>query len=319
MSIYPYKTGSNSAKLLATALGVKRIKLQNSSFKGNENKKVINWGSSTMSEETIKCEVLNSPDAVKTASNKLTFFQTVDGKCSIPEYTDTEEVAREWYDNGELVVARSILSGHSGKGIFLLKEEGGDGAYPWNDITTGEIPLFVKYIPKRNEYRVHVVMGEVIDVRRKARRKDFNDDQINWKIRNHENGFVFAKDGFEPEEEVLQEAVKAVLAAGLDFGAVDVIYNNFRKKAYVLEINTAPGLEGSTVDNYAEAFQKFYEDENEYVSWQKRKNIYLGKSEQSSFGPVGLNITHDLMILSDEIHHDLETPPAPPVDWLAGQ
>jgi D-alanine-D-alanine ligase-like ATP-grasp enzyme len=42
----------------------------------------------------------------------------------------------------------------------------------------------------------------------------------------------------------------------LDFGAVDVIYNRAQDKAYVLEVNTAPGLEGSTLDNYVEAIQK---------------------------------------------------------------
>ena len=43
---------------------------------------------------------------------------------------------------------------------------------------------------------------------------------------------------------------------GLDFGAVDVIWNEHESKAYVLEINTAPGLEGSTVEDYKEFFNR---------------------------------------------------------------
>jgi glutathione synthase/RimK-type ligase-like ATP-grasp enzyme len=47
----------------------------------------------------------------------------------------------------------------------------------------------------------------------------------------------------------------AVAALGLDFGGVDVIWNERRQMAYVLEVNTACGLEGQTVNDYAEAFR----------------------------------------------------------------
>jgi len=43
----------------------------------------------------------------------------------------------------------------------------------------------------------------------------------------------------------------------LDFGAVDVVFNSKEKLAYVLEINTAPGLTGSTLDGYVERLRKF--------------------------------------------------------------
>ena len=51
MFIYPYKTGSNSAKLLSNAVGAKRIKLENSLFKGSPEKRVVNWGNSVVNEE----------------------------------------------------------------------------------------------------------------------------------------------------------------------------------------------------------------------------------------------------------------------------
>ena len=38
-------------------------------------------------------------------------------------------------------------------------------------------------------------------------------------------------------------------------GSVGADCKNYQQ-AYVLEINTAPGLEGSTLDAYAEAFQE---------------------------------------------------------------
>ena len=52
------------------------------------------------------------------------------------------------------------------------------------------------------------------------------------------------------------DAIKAVELCGLYFGAVDMIWNAYKKQGYVLEINTAPGLEGQTVENYAEHFAK---------------------------------------------------------------
>ena len=54
---------------------------------------------------------------------------------------------------------------------------------------------------------------------------------------------------------VITEATKAFnQIEGLTFGSVDVIYNEHRDKAYVLEVNTASGLSGETVDDYVKMF-----------------------------------------------------------------
>ena len=47
-----------------------------------------------------------------------------------------------------------------------------------------------------------------------------------------------------------------MLAVGLKIGAVDIIWNELENKCYVLEINTAPGLEGTTLVKYTEAILK---------------------------------------------------------------
>ncbi|MNN94301.1 hypothetical protein D3C81_2129010 [compost metagenome] len=82
---------------------------------------------------------------------------------------------------------------------------------------------------------------------------------MNWKVRNLANGFIFARGedalGNVPKD-VLDQAVKAVASLGLDFGAADVIYNDRQKKAYVLEVNTAPGLSGSTLDGYTQRLKE---------------------------------------------------------------
>lgn len=250
--IYGYKKGSASVKALSQATGLKVIKHEGSKFKGSPDKLVINWGASKVSEEVGKCAILNIPEAVKLASNKLKFFEAVKGDLNIPEYTTDRKVAEAWSEAGSVVVGRTVLNGHSAQGLFII-EQG-----EWDRYEDKAFQLYVKYIPKKEEYRVHVVGGEVVDVRRKALRNGYPKKHACWKVRNYDNGFIYAKEGFEAPEEVLSQSVKAVELVGLDFGAVDVIWNSFYNKAYVLEVNTAAGLEGSTINNYAEGFAKLY-------------------------------------------------------------
>ncbi len=246
MNIFPYKAGSASAKALAEALGVKRIKEKGSKFKGAAHKLIINWGCSKLPAELLKCRVLNSPESVSKASCKLASFKAMhEAGVSIPRFTERREDVVEGMFEDKTIVARTILRGHSGAGIVVIE--------PGQEIVAA--PLYVEYVPKKEEYRIHVFNGEVVDIQRKARKKDVPDDQVNWKVRNLANGFIFARGedalGNVPQD-VLDQAVKAVASLGLDFGAADVIYNDKQKKAYVLEVNTAPGLSGSTLEGYVE-------------------------------------------------------------------
>jgi glutathione synthase/RimK-type ligase-like ATP-grasp enzyme len=246
--IAPYKMGSESAKALSQEIGALRIRNERSKFKGNPNKVVINWGCSKLSDEAMKCRVINHPDAVSIAANKLKFFNKINevGGVRVPETTTDKAVVQDWLRDGSSVVCRTILNGNSGAGIVLVE--------PGDDVEVVNAPLYVKYVPKKQEYRVHVRGGEVVDVQRKARRKETPDDQVNWKIRNHDNGFIFARQDIDCPDDVKAQALGAVEAIGLDFGAVDVIFNEKAQQAYVLEVNTAPGLSGTTLEGYAKAF-----------------------------------------------------------------
>lgn len=261
MLLYAYKEGSASAKALSQGLGIKRIKHEGSRFKGYNRKTVINWGCSQLPAEVLKCVVINNPQAVAVASNKLSFFKAMaafnvgqgvgegdhpEPRVSLPEWTEDSQAAQVWLGNGKSVVVRHKLSGHSGEGIEMLE---GDVAVP-------EAPLYVQYVPKKDEYRIHVLSGEVVDIQRKSRNREVEDAQVNWQVRNHHNGFVFVRGDVAPPQSVLDQAILSVRACGLDFGAVDIIWNDKQKKAYVLECNTAPGLTGSTLDGYVERFKR---------------------------------------------------------------
>lgn len=256
MFIYPYKDGSESVHNLKVALGAKVIRTEGSNFKGKPSKNVINWGSSSITNtEVMKCNVLNKPDAVKIASNKELLFNQLQplNTINLPDFTTDIQVARGWLDEGETIVVREKLTGHSGEGIVLITDNTQWEAYNFNNAK-----LLVKYVPKKAEFRVHVFNGAVLYVQKKGFRE--GEKPYSFKIQNKANGFIFIQTGFETPECVIEQAVLAVQASGLDFGAVDIIYNDYRKKAYVLEINTAPGLEGNSVTNYSEAFSSFFQE-----------------------------------------------------------
>lgn len=246
MKLYPYKEGSASAKSLAQALGIKRIRHEGKPL--TLRCPVINWGCSNPTRNLLFTDVLfNNFDAVKKASNKLETFKALDGRVCIPEWTESPVEAVKWLVEGDVVV-REKLNGHSGEGITIL---------PQGDYLDGILlaPLYTKYIKKKDEYRIHVFQGDAFFVQRKARKKDVPDDQVNWQVRNHANGFIFANQDVEVSDDARREACNAVACLGLDFGAVDIILGTDRKW-YVLEVNTACGLEGKTLEAYVAKFKQ---------------------------------------------------------------
>lgn len=251
VKLFAYKPGSKSAAALAEGLGI--VQLNHAAVPNPKRLRrvrvVINWGSSKLPDDVRlngNIDVINESQYVAGASNKLTAFQAMEeAGVSIPEWTTDRQIAESW----ETVCVRHKLNGHSAEGLEILPRPG-DGGLP-------NAPLYVKYIPKKEEYRVHVVDGEVIDIQRKALRQDeLKPENPDWKIRNLDGGFIFVRNDLDVPVPVTEEAQKAIDSLGLTFGAVDIIWNAKQKKAYALEVNTAPGLQGTTLDNYINAFKE---------------------------------------------------------------
>lgn len=254
--IYSWNNDSAGSKELAVGLGIRRIRHENSKFIGGPKHTVINWGSSNLPPEVLKSNIINSPIAVGLCTNKLYFFRKISdegGQDIIPVWTTSYDTALDWVANNFIVCARTILQGHSGKGLVLM-----DKNHPKDFV---QAPLYTRYIKKRDEYRIHIFRGEMIDAQRKALSTERANDAesggppVNWKIRNLANGFVYVRQGFTVPDAVKNAAIKAVEIVGLDFGAVDVVQNG-KGDAFVLEINCAPGLEGTTINNYIDAFRR---------------------------------------------------------------
>ncbi len=220
--IIPYKRGSSSAKLLAETLTrMLGYKVWRGSDE-NPRRKNIHWG--------------------KESLGKLVQFRIFEreGISHVPYTTSKEEAARNYQAAGHTVFARTT-HGQGGSGITIVRP---DEALP-------DMPLYTQYVPKQKEFRVHVVEGRVIDVQQKKRRDGAPKGSL---IRNLANGWIFAHDGVEEPEGLREIGLSAVRAVGLDFGAVDIIWNETQNRCYVLEVNSAPGLCQTTANKYAQAF-----------------------------------------------------------------
>jgi len=248
--VLPYRAGSRSAAALADALGGRVLRLEGSSFRPRMNDLIINWGN-TDEQRTATIGIgLNPPASIRAASNKLFFFQRM------AEEDETDYITPDFWTAADAIpedafpiVCRTVLAGHSGEGIVIADTRA--------DLVRA--PLYVRYVKKQSEFRIHVGMSNsepvIISEQKKVKRADV--EEVDFRIRNHAGGFIFQRNGIEVPEPVREAAKVALSRSGLDFGAVDVIYNNRQNRAYVLEINTAPGLEGTTVDDYVTFFRGY--------------------------------------------------------------
>lgn len=247
VKLFSHNVSSASSKALADALGIVRLRHKDSKFVPKKDDVVINWGHAGTALRDFNCRILNDPSCIRNTSNKLSFFNNSgpedSRKYKIPPFTTSKETVIEWLKDGKDVIARTELNGHSGKGIVVISKV--------EDIV--DAPLYTMYIPKKQEYRVHIIGGKVVDIQQKI--KDPNKNVTSWFVRNHDSGFIFVRNNIKPESIVIDYALEAVANFELDFGAVDVIYNSIRKEAYVLEINTTPGMENTTIESYVSGFK----------------------------------------------------------------
>jgi glutathione synthase/RimK-type ligase-like ATP-grasp enzyme len=202
--------------------------------------------------------VINPVDKVRIAGDKLQTFRALEGGegIRIPQFTTELDTAKQWIQDGQVVVCRRTLSGHSGAGIVLAK-------------TVDELvaaPLYVVYVRKQKEFRVHVAFGEVIDVQEKRKRQEVAKEDVDFQIRNHQTGWVYCREDIVEPNGLRELALAATKKIGLEFSAVDIIWNEKSNTCYCLELNTAPGLEGTTVERYADAFVRYLRPDSDYES-----------------------------------------------------
>jgi len=153
------------------------------------------------------------------------------------------EVANAWLENGK-VLGRDRDHGMGGTGITVYKK--GEQVNPHK--------FYVKYVKKEREFRYHVFNSKIIFIQEKLRKKGIKN--VDKYIRSHGRGWCFAHKHLvdNPPPIFGQEvAINSVALLYLHFGAVDVGWSN-EHGFTVFEVNTAPGIENTSLDAYVNAF-----------------------------------------------------------------
>lgn len=161
-----------------------------------------------------------------------------------PEWSINWQDAEKWLENGHTVVCREKVKSAKGDGVFLVT--------PGNDLVDAQV--YCKYQKKKREFRVNLFKHKVVNIREKKRKAGAEGNTNIWSPNN--GYFTTHVQQTIPSVEVLKElAEKASIVSESDFNGVDIIYNQTLNKFFVLEVNSGPAIEGSSVDEFAAAIK----------------------------------------------------------------
>lgn len=217
---------------------------------------MIRWGISENEDLDYAINTMNSAGALKNSTNKLRALKIMkEAEVMCPTVwknaADIERfpvLGRDTYHHGGLDVVKIL-----GSNVPAL-----------NDVS--RIPkkdFYVEFIPSVHEYRVHVFDGQAIRITKKAFRghnRGGEEIDIRDNIRNDIYGWgmrAIQLDQCPPN--VVTQAINAVNALNLDFGAVDVIVSSVSQEAYVLEVNSSPRLNVVGQELYLKAICDYLE------------------------------------------------------------
>jgi glutathione synthase/RimK-type ligase-like ATP-grasp enzyme len=289
-----------------------------SRFRGSEGDVIVNWGSRSVlnfNAVTGNGIVINRAECVSNASLKdKTMELLASAGVSHLESTTNKDTVMSWMSSGCGVFARKELNGHSGSGIVFMSSYG-EPEYLGSNVEFSEsvidAPLYTKALmdENRKEFRVHVFDGKVILIQQKRRKNGWRDDE-NYSdvVRNFGNGWIFATSSIDPSYELLKTSIEGVAALGLTFGAIDMMTDD-EGKPYIVEINTAPGLDGeSTKKAYAKAVVETITNvpvEAMYQYVQPAALVFTGLPEEEEDEGDEITIAYDTMV--SDLSIDLAT------------
>lgn len=274
-----------TGKKLAEALGI-----DGGRDKPKGKKVVIGWGAKTKKDVDLPAgtSVLNHVNNIRRNRNKLTTLKTLkNAKIAVADFVEADKIMEvlNTANHMQLPVVGRTKYHQGGKGFWLCLTK----THVKNAIDEGA-QYFQGYIDIVDEFRLHIFKGEVLHAQKKVKRnnmeeayveqhaakiKDYAEkgkvkiDEKTLKyalgrvatehksadmiVRSNRRGWKFSSVK-EPKKVLVDVATKALAAVGLEFGGVDCCLDS-DGKPWIIEINSGPGLEGSTFKAYVKSFE----------------------------------------------------------------
>lgn len=216
----------------------------------DKSNKIINWGNHIFSDDSLLA--LNPPKSVALASNKsMTRKILQNAKIAVP-------ATWYWVGNGQVYfpcIGRP-RNHTKGKEFYVLNDlEDFKKLIEKQNVSDW---YFSEIFEKTHEYRVYVAHGKILLIHEKP--LTLGELRANYSV-NHDSWRVLKWSEFN--EKVCTESIKAVEELGLDYGAVDMMYNAENESMAIAEINTSPQITSPYTS------KKFAE----YFSWVIRHNF----------------------------------------------
>lgn len=152
------------------------------------------------------------------------------------------EDAKKWLKNGHAVVCREFIKSQKGNGLHVAGSEA----------ELVEAKVYTKYMKKKREFRVNLFKHKVVNIREKLGKAD------KYFIATTGNGYTttHVKSPISNEAYLRSIAEQASMVSTSDFIGVDVGYNQFYDEYFVLEVNSGPSIEGSSVAEFVQAMKE---------------------------------------------------------------
>jgi glutathione synthase/RimK-type ligase-like ATP-grasp enzyme len=346
-NVYLYYSGATdkTGQALADALDIKGGRTKPATAKTDI---IIGWGAKTDKAVNLgKAQVLNHPDAIRTNRNKLTALQMMQkAKVSVAPFASADQITGA-LDNKKGEVALPLIGRtnyHQGGANFftvLTRTHVNEVVAILNNQLKKK-GYFQNFIDVKTEYRLHIVMGELIYAQRKVPRNDLkgahveqqsdkirrmaeknkkklDEDTLKYAleyqgskiaaadniIRSNTRGWKFSNVNLDKvNKDLLKQAVDALAAVNLEFGAVDCVIDA-EDRPWIIEVNSGPGLEGTPFKKYVAAFQKAINSilKPELAKKKVAKNtgddeVKVKTNAKQSSGPVNVD-SEKLRLLAD--------------------
>jgi len=198
---------------------------------------IVRWGTREEIETDKTSIVYNQSKAIAIATDKRQSRETfIANNVSTPVLVTPQN----FQDSYLPIIARPLV--HSkGKNFVTLATR---AAFVEHYTRNNQGWYYSQFINKEREFRIHCAHSKVLAVMEKS---NPNNGNIAWnRAQNDTEPFEYVKWSQVDDENlkcVLEEALKATAAVGLDMSGVDVMLCG--GTAYVLEVNTAPTLNTS--------------------------------------------------------------------------